>query len=98
VPVTLSLNSLPEEYLSFINSIKINAPSPEENNFYERLYNRLLVELHNLKYKYKVALTLYIKNYSYEEIAEVLKCRTGTAKSLVSRAKEKIKKNLIPFL
>lgn len=98
IPVTISLDSLPEECRLLVDRLKKNDASLEECPANENLYSRILVEVHNLKHKYKVAMVLYLKNHTYEEIAEVLKCRVGTAKSLVSRAKEKIKRNILPHL
>ena len=52
-----------------------------------------------LKPRYKQLVELrYYKEYSYEEIAEVLGCSLSATKSLIHRARETIKARLKPYL
>lgn len=47
----------------------------------------------NLNYKEKIIVTLYYNSkYTYNEISEILNIKTNTVKSILRRAKQKIKK------
>ena len=96
---TVSLDNPPDECLPIISQVKDEkATSPEQDAIQSEMQKRIQIEIHSLLPKYKIPITLRIKNMTYEEIAKVLKCRVGTAKSLVSRAKEKLKEKIIPYL
>jgi len=96
---TVSLDNPPDECLPVISQVKDEKiTSPEQDVIQAEIQRRVQIEIHSLSPKYKIPLTLHIKNMTYEEIAEVLKCRVGTAKSLVSRAKEKLKEKIMPYL
>lgn len=65
----------------------------DENNFYtDELFNKVKVCINNLPEKYKVVVNLFlIEGYDYEEISSILDIKNTTARSLVSRAKIKLK-------
>ena len=59
-----------------------------ENLFFEDLLN-------SLNEKEKIVIILYYKNdYSIRKISKTLNIKSNTVKSIIKRAKEKIKKNL----
>ena len=65
---------------------------PVNEEIFEKLEKNQLIQIINsqlkkLPSKYRLALTLYIRNSSYREISKILKCSIGQAKSLVFRAK-----------
>ncbi|MEW6556269.1 MAG: sigma-70 family RNA polymerase sigma factor [Elusimicrobiota bacterium] len=72
--------------------------TPEQNTIQTDTQKWIEKEIQQLPDKYKIALSLHIKNLSYEEIAEILKCRIATARILVSRAKKKLKEKILPYL
>ena len=103
MPVTISLDALPEECAEMIEQLRIDGPESacREGGVTSRdgmLARVLLVEIHNLEPRYQIPFSLYIKNHTCEEIAAILKKRPGTVKSLIFRAREKIKQALKPWL
>ena len=68
---------------------ELPAPEPEETSLWEELYA--------LPPKDRSANHLvYDEGYSTQEIAQMLKCRPGTVRSRLSRARERLKKLLEP--
>lgn len=64
----------------------------------EELKIRLERAIETLPVHYKTAFLLReVDRFTYEEIAKVMKCRTGTAKSRVSRARGMLKEKLGKF-
>jgi len=65
-----------------------------EENIYdsEELYEKVKGCINDLPEKYKVVVNLFlIEGYDYEEISAILDVKSTTARSLVSRAKIKLK-------
>ena len=68
-----------------------------EDNIYdsEELYETVKSCINNLPEKYKVVVNLFlIEGYDYDEISTILDVKSSTARSLVSRAKIKLKQTL----
>lgn len=84
-----SLNAeMGEDGDSYIDSIKDNAPTPQE--LVESAETQKLVQqaLDKLNPNHKAVLVLRdINGLSYEEIAKVLMCNEGTVKSRINRAR-----------
>lgn len=94
----LSLDFFNKHDKPAVDNIRDNLPDPGQEAIGKEMVTLVKAEISSLPPKYKVALTLHINNMSYTEIAEILKCRPGTAKSLVCRAKIKLKEKLMPYL
>lgn len=57
--------------------------------------NELMISLNKLHDNYRQALTLhYIEGYDYEELSEILNLSYGSCRTLISRAKESLRKKL----
>jgi len=54
--------------------------------------------IHALPPKYKAPIVLYMEGYSIGEISAIIKRRSGTVKSLIFRAKLKLKEEIIKYL
>jgi len=62
----------------------------------EELFEKVKESIDSLPEKYKVVVNLFlIEGYDYEEISSILDVKSTTARSLVSRAKIKLKQMLI---
>lgn len=68
----------------------------EENDFYsEELYETVKECINELPEKYMVVVNLFlVEGYDYDEISSILNIKNTTARSLVSRAKIKLKQML----
>ncbi len=61
----------------------------------EELYKKVKKSIENLPEKYRVVVNLFlVEGYDYEEISSILDIKSSTARSLVSRAKIKLKQML----
>jgi len=70
---------------------------PEENNCHPEHIKaeKVLQAMEKLKERYRIALSLYlIEGYDYEEMQEILGLSNGNIRTLVSRAKKKLKQIL----
>lgn len=80
------------------NKIKVSDISYEEDTLTtENINENLFFEdlLNSLNEKEKIVIILYYKNdYSIRKISKTLNIKSNTVKSIIKRAKEKIKKNL----
>lgn len=57
--------------------------------------NEILEQLNSLKDNYRVGLSLlYIEGYDYEEICEIMNISYGNCRTMISRAKEKLRTKL----
>jgi RNA polymerase sigma-70 factor, ECF subfamily len=71
----------------------IDMPRELDQKFLTREYSNFLS---NLSAKYREVLILrYLEDKSYEEIADILKTSTGSVGTLISRAKQKLKKEVL---
>ena len=68
---------------------------PDQKAAYNELDKDLNTQLEQLPEVYREALVMHnIKEMSYEEIADLLKCKLGTVKSRIARARDELKKRL----
>jgi len=82
-----------------ISQFKDTATSyPEQIAQSEETRNYIRKFILSLSPKYRIPVTLYIKGFSYEEIAHIIKRRLGTVKSLIFRAKTMLKDKIIEYL
>jgi RNA polymerase sigma-70 factor (ECF subfamily) len=62
----------------------------------ERMAQKVLETMKQLKDSYRVSLTLhFIEGYDYEEISEIMDISYGNCRTLISRAKKSLKKKLM---
>ena len=60
--------------------------------------NRVLETMKSLKDNYRMGLTLHlIEGYDYEEICEIMNITNANCRTLISRAKESLRKKLEPM-
>ena len=68
---------------------------PDEKAAYNELDKDLNAQLEQLPEVYREPLVMHnIQDMSYEEIAELLKCKLGTVKSRIARARDELRKRL----
>ena len=68
---------------------------PDQKAAYNELDKDLNTQLEQLPETYREALVMRnIQGLSYEEIADLLKCKLGTVKSRIARARDELKKRL----
>ena len=68
---------------------------PDQKAAYNELDKDLNAQLEQLPELYREALVMRnIQGMSYEEIADLLKCKMGTVKSRIARARDELKKRL----
>ena len=61
----------------------------------DELHKKIVKAFHNLSLKYRRIATLYfIREYKYEEIAEMVNVPIGTVKAMISRSREKLQAEL----
>ena len=83
--------------LKLVKEHKPDAYENETNETKKLIHNELLVALKSLKPRYKNALSLmYLEGYDYEELMEILNLSYGNCRTLISRAKEKLKEKMKP--
>lgn len=62
----------------------------------ERMAQKVLETMKQLKDNYRVSLTLHlIEGYDYEEISQIMNISYGNCRTMISRAKESLRKKLI---
>lgn len=86
---------LKKKKTDLFNKLKDNPISNKEENTFNKINSKIDFELilNNLNYKEKIIITLFYNNeYSCGEISNVLGIKRNTVKSILKRAKEKIKK------
>ena len=66
-----------------------------KNDVSEKKAQKVLEAMSLLKDNYRVSLTLYlIEGYDYEEISEILHISNANCRTMISRAKESLRKKL----
>ena len=71
-------------------------PEYENDDYSEVRSSQLMQCMNNLHDSYKEILTLYfIEGYDYEEICEILEISYANCRTLISRAKESLRKKLV---
>ena len=69
--------------------------APTDHGSTERMAQKVLETMKQLKNSYRVSLTLHlIEGYDYEEISEIMDISYGNCRTLISRAKESLRKKL----
>ena len=70
-------------------------PGESEEKFPNFTSDQLGQALDNLHHRYRLILKLYyLEGYTHEEISEILECSYGSCRTLLSRAKNQLKKEL----
>jgi RNA polymerase sigma-70 factor, ECF subfamily len=73
-------------------------PSPDAHVLADEIQRQVHAALAKLPVKYRAPLVLFeMEEWSYEEIAAAMECRTGTIKSRISRARDLMRRHLAPF-
>jgi RNA polymerase sigma factor (sigma-70 family) len=79
-----------------LDDINENRPSPEEDALSGISYQEILELLAALPASYRTVFNLFvIEGYKHDEIARMLNISTGSSKSLLWKAKESLKKQLL---
>lgn len=69
----------------------------KNENYNELKANQVLQAINKLKPSYSAVLTLhYIEGYDYEEIAQIMNISYANTRTLLSRARESLRKRLVP--
>lgn len=85
--------------IKFMNEIPGRSTSPSKKLFIKEVYNKLNDAIEVLPEDQKATLVLReIENLSYQEIADILKCSTGTVMSRLFYARKKLRDMLKPYL
>jgi len=72
---------------------EIEEESFETNKFHPKM---ILNEIQNLKENYRIILTLHlIEGFDYEEIQQILNCTNENVRTIILRAKNKLKQVLL---
>jgi len=70
----------------------------EDNGFTSLKANQILETMKSLKDNYRMGLTLHlIEGYDYEEICEIMDITNANCRTLISRAKDSLRKKLSPL-
>jgi len=86
-----------KDIISFDDAKFLEPVIEVEDNIYqnEELYETVRNCINNLPEKYRVVVNLFlVEGYDYDEISSILDVKSSTARSLVSRAKIKLKQML----
>ncbi|MFQ6618638.1 MAG: RNA polymerase sigma factor [Fidelibacterota bacterium] len=96
----LSLQDLPEWFQDRILAPwRDKEPSQEISSTRQELSDIIQWGMNKLSPKHRIVITLrHIEELSYEEMAKVLSCSTGTVKSRLFRARRALAKIIEPFL
>ncbi|SDB41994.1 RNA polymerase sigma-70 factor, ECF subfamily [Flavobacteriaceae bacterium MAR_2010_188] len=81
-----------------IYKLKIADEVYEESNHTNQKAKMVLECMKDLKSNYRTGLTLHlIEGYDYEEICEIMEISYANCRTMISRAKESLRKNLQPL-
>jgi RNA polymerase sigma-70 factor (ECF subfamily) len=76
-----------------------NRRRPDEELENNELSSLILTTLRSIPHKYRVPIVLRdIEGFSYEEIAEILRCPKGTVKSRINRGRRLMRAKMEPFV
>ena len=76
-----------------------NTESEADHSETERLAQKVLKTMDSLKDNYRVSLTLHlIEGYDYEEICDLMDISYANCRTMISRAKESLRKKLEPVI
>jgi RNA polymerase sigma-70 factor (ECF subfamily) len=80
---------------SVLYKVEDNEGVEADHGSTERMAQKVLETMKQLKNSYRVSLTLHlIEGYDYEEISEIMDISYGNCRTLISRAKESLRKKL----
>jgi RNA polymerase sigma-70 factor (ECF subfamily) len=80
---------------SVLYKVEDNDGASTDHGSTERMAQKVMETMKQLKDSYRVSLTLHlIEGYDYEEISEIMDISYGNCRTLISRAKESLRKKL----
>jgi len=80
---------------SVLYKVEDNEGVEADHGSTERMAQKVLETMKQLKDNYRVSLTLHlIEGYDYEEISEIMNISYGNCRTMISRAKESLRKKL----
>lgn len=80
---------------SVLYRVEDNDGASADHGSTERMAQKVMETMKRLKDSYRVSLTLHlIEGYDYEEISEIMDISYGNCRTLISRAKESLRKKL----
>lgn len=81
---------------SVMYKVEDNDEAYKEHGSTERKAQKVMETMKQLKDSYRVSLTLHlIEGYDYEEISEIMNISYGNCRTLISRAKDSLRKKLL---
>jgi RNA polymerase sigma-70 factor (ECF subfamily) len=86
-----------------LNTKEIDVPAPEngspEEDIRKSNNRKIIMECINSLTPAEKAIIILrdMEGHSYEEISEILRCRAGTVKSRLARARQKLSEKILPF-
>ncbi len=73
-----------------------DAVGPEDNGQTELKAQKVMETMNHLKDNYRVSLTLHlVEGYDYEEISEIMNISYANCRTMISRAKDSLRKKLL---
>ena len=89
-----NLETISDENLIY-NSLKNKSEDLYDEDEQQEKWKKVRLALEKLNERYRLVLTLFlIEGYDYEEIGEIMRLSEGNCRTLISRAKEKLKEEL----
>ncbi|MCO5723815.1 RNA polymerase sigma factor [Robiginitalea marina] len=80
---------------SVLYKVEDNDGASTDHGSTERMAQKVMETMKQLKDSYRVSLTLHlIEGYDYEEVSEIMDISYGNCRTLISRAKESLRKKL----
>ena len=78
--------------------VEDNSYNKEEDDYSKLKAKEVLSAMNLLKDNYRIALNLHlVEGYDYEEISEIMNITNSNCRTTISRAKESLRKNLMPL-
>lgn len=72
---------------------------PEDSDFTNLKVQQVLKTMHSLKGNYRMCLTLHlIEGYDYDEICDIMEISPANCRTMISRAKDSLRKKLEPLV
>ena len=101
IVVNKALKQLQREnkFLSLHQEHNVVEEGLEVDSKTQQQYESVLEAISQLKENYRIMLTLhYIEGYDYEELVTITGCSPGNCRTILSRAKESLRKKMKPCL
>lgn len=90
-------NEVPLEQVSF--KVEQAEAETKEENYAKLKAQQVLETMNELKHNYRLVLTLHlVEGYDYEEISAIMEITNSNCRTLISRAKESLRKKLQPLV